>query len=78
MEEIVALLNQFQPHVITGYSSGNYQLALEQLKGNLTIAPQKVFCSGDNTTPATYAALCKAFNVEPINFMQQANLFVLV
>ncbi len=60
-------LNQFQPDVLSGYAAGIYQLALEQLKGNLKISPEKIICSAEALTRRMADVIQQAFGVRPFN-----------
>lgn len=68
IHESVTALNRFMPDSINGYSSGIYLLALEQLKGNLRISPERIICSADHLTPNMSEVVHKAFGVRSINF----------
>jgi phenylacetate-CoA ligase len=67
IKKIVAELNGFLPHVLSGYASGIYLLALEQQKGNLTIKPEKIMCSADPLTENMADVIHQAFGVRPFN-----------
>lgn len=66
--ESISKLNEFDPHNLSGYSSGVYILAQQQLQGNLNIHPRRVMCSGDVLTFKMREIIKKAFDVDPINF----------
>jgi len=68
IHESIASLNLFMPECLCGYASGVYLLALEQLKGNLKINPERIICSADPLTDNMAEIIYKAFNVRPINF----------
>lgn len=68
IEEIVARIQEFQPHSISGYSSGAYILAKEQLAGRLRISPKKIVCSADHLTPKIRETIRRAFGVDPVAF----------
>lgn len=68
IEELTRRLQQFQPTVFSGYSSSIHIVALEQLKGTLSIAPERIICSGDQLTDAMRETIIKAFNVNPVCF----------
>ncbi|MGB4440233.1 MAG: hypothetical protein WBJ13_13655, partial [Sedimentibacter sp.] len=68
IQESITELNIFMPNSLSGYSSGVYLLALEQLKGNLKIKPERILCSADLLTDSMTEVIYKAFNVKPINF----------
>lgn len=67
INELVAVLNDFQPDILSGYASGVYLLALEQINGNLKIKPEKVMCSADPLTQPMAKLIRQAFGVEPFN-----------
>jgi phenylacetate-coenzyme A ligase PaaK-like adenylate-forming protein len=50
VENVVAQLNNFQPHQLGGYSSVVATLAELELKGKLHIQPQRIIVSGDKLT----------------------------
>jgi phenylacetate-coenzyme A ligase PaaK-like adenylate-forming protein len=66
-KDLVQSLNTFQPDMLSGYASGIYLMAQEQLKGNLHIAISKAICSGDTLTPSMRNTIREAFNIEPTN-----------
>jgi len=61
-------IQAFNPDIISGYSSSVYMLALEQLKGNLSLHPARIICSADPLTAYMREAVKDAFGVEPVNF----------
>lgn len=66
--ESVADLNEFMPDSISGYASGVYLLALEQMKGNLKIRPERILCSADPLSASMAEVIHKAFDVKPIDY----------
>lgn len=68
VDEIVEKLNFFQPKTLSGYSSGAYLLAEEQLNGQLNIYPEQILCSGDAMSPHMHKKIVEAFGVEPTNY----------
>lgn len=68
LEETVNKLNAFKPELLSGYSSGMYLLALEQLKGNLAIQPRRVLSSADPLTDMMRQKIREAFGVEPKDY----------
>ena len=68
LEEINKKVNEFQPDSLSGYSSGNYLLAAEQLKGNIRISPKRIICSADSLTSEMRRTIKQAFGIEPVNF----------
>lgn len=68
LQDIIEEINKFQPEVLTGYASGIYMLAQEQIKGTINISPNKILSSGDMLTDFMREKIKKAFKVEPINF----------
>jgi phenylacetate-CoA ligase len=60
--------NAFYPDVLSGYSSGIYLLAQEQLKGNVAIRPERIICTSDPLTHEMRHTIKQAFGGEPINF----------
>ncbi len=53
--------------MLSGYSSGVYQLALEQQKGTLQIKPEKIICSADPLTKQMAEVIHQAFGIRPFN-----------
>jgi len=68
LQEIIKKVDKFKPDTITGYSSGAYILAEEQLKGNINIKPKRILCSGDALTPMMAKKITEAFGVKPTNY----------
>lgn len=68
VQDIIEKINRFQPEVLTGYASGIYMLAQEQIKGNISINPSKIISSGDMLTDFMREEIKEAFKVDPINF----------
>ncbi len=68
LSEICQKIDRFQPHVLSGYSSGIYLLAQEQIKGNIKIRPKRIMGSADLLTPKIRQTIREAFAVEPVNF----------
>ena len=68
MAEICQKINQFQPDALSGYASGTFLLAEEQIKGNIDINPQRIICSADPLTSRIRETVEKAFGIAPINF----------
>jgi putative adenylate-forming enzyme len=68
IDEIVARIQEFQPDSISGYSSGAYILAKEQIAGRLNISPKKIVCSADHLTQKIRETIRTAFDVDPIAF----------
>ncbi|AHM57209.1 coenzyme F390 synthetase [Peptoclostridium acidaminophilum DSM 3953] len=68
IKESVELLNDFMPDSLSGYASGVYFLALEQLSGRLKIKPKRILCSADPMTESMSEIINKAFGVKPHDF----------
>ena len=66
--KLLRQIQDFDPNIISGYSSSIYMLALEQLKGNLLVHPGKIICSADQLTGYMREAISDAFGVDPVNF----------
>ncbi|HEX7401208.1 MAG TPA: hypothetical protein VF369_03430, partial [candidate division Zixibacteria bacterium] len=66
--EICQKINRFQPNALSGYASGIYLLAGEQIKGSIDIKPCRIMCSADPLTPQMRETILKAFDVKPVNF----------
>ncbi|MGL4605906.1 MAG: hypothetical protein ACRCU3_00355 [Eubacteriaceae bacterium] len=65
--EMVRILNEFKPDVLTGYPSVLGSVALEQLNGNLNIKLKSIACSAETLTKPTFDILKKAFNCTIVN-----------
>ena len=63
----VASLNRFQPAALVGYASILDELAEEQQRGRLRIAPRAIFSASEVLTPPTRAACAAAWGREPYN-----------
>jgi phenylacetate-coenzyme A ligase PaaK-like adenylate-forming protein len=68
LETINAKCNAFYPDVLSGYSSGIHLLSQEQLKGNITIRPERIICTSDPLTVEMRHTIKQAFGKEPVNF----------
>ena len=68
LETIDHKSNAFHPDVLSGYSSGVHLLSQEQLKGNITIRPERIICTSDPLTPEMRDTIKQAFGREPVNF----------
>lgn len=68
LEEITKKINDFDPDVLTGYSSGIHLLAQEKLRGSIHISPKRIITSADTLTLEMRATIKKAFGVTPTNF----------
>jgi putative adenylate-forming enzyme len=67
LEQICRDIDRFRPDAIVGYASGVGLLAQEQIAGHISIAPEKIWCTGEPLTPAIRTSIEKAFGVNPIN-----------
>ena len=65
--EIVKILNNYKPDLLTGYPSVLAALAMEKLKGKLEIAPLAIACSAEQLTRETHKTLKQAFNCPVLN-----------
>lgn len=68
LETIDQKVNEFQPDVLSGYSSGLHLLSGEQLKGKISIRPERLICSADPLTDEVREAITQAFGRVPLNF----------
>jgi phenylacetate-CoA ligase len=68
LPELVARLNEFQPHHLNGYPSILGLLAEEQLAGRLRLRLEALFTSSEPVTPTMRSRLEEAFGVRPYNF----------
>ena len=67
IETIDQKSNAFYPDVLSGYSSGVHLLSQEQLKGNITIRPERIICTSEPLTYGIRDTIKKAFGREPVN-----------
>jgi phenylacetate-CoA ligase len=67
MPEIIADLNKFQPHVLSGYAAVLKVLGEAQERGELNIKPQMVGNGGEPLMPEVKALLARAFNAPVSN-----------
>jgi phenylacetate-coenzyme A ligase PaaK-like adenylate-forming protein len=65
LDELVAALNAWRPHAMTGYPSVLALLAAEQLAGRLRIAPGVVCSTSEVRTPEMSRRIRAAWSVEP-------------
>lgn len=65
--ELIATLNDFQPHYVVGYANALMILAQHALEGDLYIHPHGVVNSGEQLTEEIAKQVTNAFNMEPIN-----------
>lgn len=66
-ERVIAQLERFQPHRLTGNSSGVALLADWALAGRLRIEPRRIFAIGDLMTPAAEARIRQAWRAPITN-----------
>lgn len=67
MDEVVSLLNGFQPTILTGYVSSIARLAEQQTSGALNIAPTTIMCSAEPLDPLRKEQITQAFGIVPTN-----------
>jgi len=68
LETIHDTCNAFYPDVLSGYASGIHLLSQEQLKGKITIRPERIICTSDPLTAEMRKTIKQAFGREPVNF----------
>jgi phenylacetate-CoA ligase len=68
LETINDKCNAFYPDVLGGYASGIHLLSQEQLKGKMTIRPERIICTSDPLTSEMRNTIKQAFGREPVNF----------
>ncbi len=68
LPELVARLNDFQPHHLNAYPSAAALLANEQEAGRLSIAPEALFTNSEPLTPELRGRLERIFAVRPYDF----------
>jgi phenylacetate-coenzyme A ligase PaaK-like adenylate-forming protein len=68
LETIDQKSNAFHPDVLSGYASGIHLLSQEQLKGNITIRPERIICTSDPLSFEMRNTIKQAFGREPVNF----------
>lgn len=61
LSDVVARLNEFQPHILGGYNTALKLLAAKQNEGVLRIAPESVVTGGEPVSAADLAQLNQAF-----------------
>ena len=64
LPKVVAHLNEFQPHIVMGYTTALKILAEKQLAGELNISPIAVSTGGEAQSSADRELLIKAFNCQ--------------
>lgn len=67
VDEIVRQLNAYRPDFLTGYPSVLAALALERIKGNLTIDPKAIACSAEQLTREAFITMKQAFGCPVLN-----------
>lgn len=67
LQETLQKLNQFQPHVLSGYATGAKILARAQLDGRLQIHPESIHCGGEPLSGGDQAWLEQVFGCPCIN-----------
>lgn len=67
-DEMIDILNEYQPDILTSYSSGADMLATAQIDSKLKINPSRVVCSADVLTKSMANHINKAFGVKPTCF----------
>ena len=67
LEETCRDAEHFRPDGLIGYASAIGLLAQEQIARHISIAPKKIWCTGEPLTPAIRTSIEKAFSVNPIN-----------
>jgi phenylacetate-coenzyme A ligase PaaK-like adenylate-forming protein len=65
LEQLVAKLNAFKPHVFGGYASNVHLLALEQMAGRLKIAPKMILSTAETLKKEARKAIKEAWGIEP-------------
>jgi phenylacetate-CoA ligase len=68
LEQTLAEVQRFQPHLLGGYGSALYILARRQLAGQIRIKPARVISSGEPLTEEMTQTLATAFGVMPTDF----------
>jgi phenylacetate-CoA ligase len=68
LRRIVDGLNEFHPHIITGYPSALVLLARKQLAGDLRIDPEWCEFGGEPLAPCDQQVIEQAFHVPVVNF----------
>lgn len=67
LAETLAILNDLQPHMLSGYAAGNKILAQAQLAGRLKIRPDSTLCGGEPLSAGDQAWLEAVFGCPCIN-----------
>lgn len=68
IDENIKLLNEFQPDILSGYSSSLETLAEKSIEGKLRISPKKIVCSADTLSEKRRKIIRNTFKCNPINF----------
>lgn len=74
LPEIVETLNALQPEAVSGYPSMAGQLAAEQLRGRLSIAPRILAFGSEPLTEETRAAVREAWGIEAAEYYTTTEL----
>ena len=67
LEKINAKIDAFQPDVLCGYSSGIYLLSQEQLRGKISVRPERIISTSEPLTSEVKETVKRAFGREPLN-----------
>jgi phenylacetate-CoA ligase len=67
LEAIDQKSTAFLPDVLSGYASGIHLLSQEQLKGKISIRPERIICTSDPLTLDMRETITKAFGRPPVN-----------
>jgi phenylacetate-CoA ligase len=77
MDQMIAALNRFQPHVLTGYAGLLERMAEAQEEGAFSIKPRVVVCGAEPMRPRSRPLLQKAFGVPIVNsYASSEHLFM--
>ncbi len=68
LDSLIEELNRYNPHVLSGYASVIYKLALAKLEGKLKIEPDRVLSSGEPLNETMRLTVDMAFRSDVVNF----------
>jgi phenylacetate-CoA ligase len=77
MDQIIAALNRFKPHVLTGYAAILERLAEAQEEGVLQVEPRVVVCGAEPMRPRSRSILQNTFRAPVVNsYASSEHLFM--
>ncbi len=67
LEQSLKQLDEFQPHILAGYATGNKILAQAQTQGRLQIHPESVLCGAESLSAADQQWMGQVFGCPCVN-----------